>query len=64
MGDHLAHEPRWIDATAVACPPPGSTPAGGRQHLNSTLPITDVNAPTEWSWLTTDGSDDAPYLVA
>lgn len=55
---------RYIDATKVFCPPPGSTPAGGKQHLNATLPITDINAPTEFTYLVTDGSDTGPYLKA
>jgi hypothetical protein len=33
-----------------------------RAHLQATLPPDDPSAPTEWSYLTTDGSDDAPYL--
>lgn len=39
--------------------------SGTREHLNSTLPPTDVNAQTRFRYLTTNGSDDgAPYLKA
>ena len=63
-GNHVSKKHRLIDPDAVFAPAPGTTPAGGRQHLNSTLPPDDLSAPTEWTYLTTDGSDDGPYLKA
>lgn len=62
-GNQLSKAWRYIDATKVFCPAP--TPANGtKQHLNATLPPNDVNAPTEFTYLVTDGSDNAPYLKA
>lgn len=34
---------------------------GDKKHLNAKLPPTDPNAGTEWSYLTTDQSDDPLY---
>ena len=63
MGNHVSKNHRYIDATKVFCPAP--TPSvGDRKHLNSTLLPNNVNAPTEWTYLVTDGSDNALYLKA
>lgn len=61
-GTSLSKDRHYIDATKVWCPAP--TTGGTKQHLNSTLPPDDPAAQTEFSYLTTDGSDDAPYLYS
>lgn len=60
-GNHLSHEWRYIDKTKVYVSGAGT---GTPEHLNATLPPNDPNAKTEFTYLTTDGSDDAPYLKA
>lgn len=55
-GNHLSHDWRYIDAAKVW--------PSGKAHLNATLPVNDPAAGTEFTYLTTDGSDDAPYLKA
>lgn len=35
-----------------------------KSYLNATLPPTDPNADTEWSYLTADGSDDMDFADA
>lgn len=37
---------------------------GSKKHLNSTLPINNPSAGSEFSYLSTDGSDSAGYLPA
>ena len=63
MGNHVSKEWHLIDATKVHCP--AVDPADGtKEHLNSTLLPDNVAAPTEFTYLVTDGSDDGPYLEA
>ena len=61
LGNFLAKDHVLIDPTKVYAPASGN---GTPEHLNATLPPDDANADTEFSYLTTDGSDDAPYLDA
>lgn len=58
--NHIAKDHRYIDKTKVYVAA-GATDA---RHLNSTLLPTNVNAPTEFTYLLTDGSDTGPYLKA
>lgn len=67
LGNDLAKRWRYIDATKVYVPAADGvhTPTSGvPSHLNATLPPNNVNAPTEFTYEVTDGSDDAPYLKA
>ena len=61
MGDHVAKDWYYIDKTKVYVSDQTGTITDAR-HLNSTLPPTDVNAPTEFTYLLTDTSDNGPYL--
>lgn len=60
-GNQLSKRPRYIDETKVFV---SAAKTGTREHLNSTLPPTDVLAKTRFRYLTTDGSDTGPYLKA
>ncbi len=66
-GNQLSKRTRYIDETKVfvnAARAGHAASSGTREHLNATLPPTDVNAQTKFAYLTTDGSDTAPYLKA
>lgn len=60
-GNHLSHDWRYIDRTKVFVSGAGT---GTPEHLNVKLPPTDPTAKTNFAYLTTDGSADAPYLKA
>jgi len=61
LNNHLAKDHYYIDKTKVYVNGSGN---GDARHLNATLPPTDVNSPTAFAYLTTDGSTTAPYLKA
>lgn len=61
----IAKQHWYIDPAKVFVD--GTQPVHGttKEHLNSTLLPTDVNAATEFTYLVTDGSDDGiAYLKA
>ncbi len=58
-GNQLSKRRRYTDETKVFVSAAGT---GTREHLNAVRPPTDVLAKTDFTYLTTDGSTDAPYL--
>jgi hypothetical protein len=55
MSNHLAKDHVAVDKTKIWVP---ST----EEHLNSKHTPDQPQAKTDWAYLTTDGSNDAPYL--
>jgi hypothetical protein len=71
VANHLAKDWQYIDKTLVHVSPDGTVDgnddpdmAGDARARNSTLLPNAVGAATDFAYLTTDGSDDAPYLDA
>ena len=54
MGTHLGKSWVYIEPTKVFIPDKG--------YLNAVLPITDVNAKTDFSYLSADGTQDGAFL--
>lgn len=60
-GNHISKDHWYINKAKVYVAAAGQTDA---RHLNATLLPTDVNSPTEFTYVLTDGSDTGPYLKA
>lgn len=58
---HLAREWHYIDKTKVYVSAAGT---GTKEHLNAKKAPNVLAAKTDFAYLTTDGSNDAPYLKA
>lgn len=64
-GEQLSKRRVYIDETKVFVPAPRAGHAastGTREHLNAKRAPDVVAAQTNFDYLTTDGSPDAPYL--
>lgn len=61
MGDHIAKDWVYIDKAKVYVSD-GTGNVTDERHLNANRYPNDVNAPTDFAYLTTDGSNDGPYL--